>query len=128
MVGMGIIASKNMNNAIFFKWLWKFANVIPSLWVKVIQDYYFMRGRSWNKGRAHSSFTSPIWKDVLRQTSSFCEHTEVVLGDNKDCLFWKDAWNSPEPLTVSFLAWYDTTKNPKLSLHRAVVLLMVKGW
>lgn len=52
--GMGIIALANINNALLFKWLWKFANGIPSLWVKVIQDHYFRRGRSWTKGRAPS--------------------------------------------------------------------------
>lgn len=125
--GLGIKSLQSMNLVMLTKWLWKYATDPSFLWALVIQDHYFRRGRSWTKGQSKFSFTGPIWRNILRQSSFLCSNTKVMLGDGRDCLFWMNSWSPTSPLLDVFPSLYATTKNPSLTMHRAVNLHRYRG-
>lgn len=89
---LGIVSLNTINTTLLIKWLWKLANVAPLHWVTITQDHYFIRGRSWTKGRAKLSFTRQIWLGILSFFQILCDLTKLKLGNGRDCLLWKDLW------------------------------------
>ncbi|XP_061354895.1 uncharacterized protein LOC133299454 [Gastrolobium bilobum] len=87
--GLGIINLRIQNEAFMQKIAWQIANDQKSLWVQVLLVKY---GRKKNPKRSMIAkrSDSTLWKNICTAREKMAQHTEWVIGNGKDTLFWQD--------------------------------------
>lgn len=109
MGGLGIRNIKDMNDALLFKWWWRYGMERNALWRKVINAKYKMKGSNWIPNSDLSKKVSCIWKDIMqtkernpRMYTIFLNNAKIKVGDGSSTLFWLDTWLGNQSLAEAF--------------------------
>ncbi|GKA35403.1 RNA-directed DNA polymerase, eukaryota, reverse transcriptase zinc-binding domain protein, partial [Tanacetum coccineum] len=94
--GLGVSSLYALNQALLFKWVWRFYTQKSSLWSKVI------RGIHGDDGKLHKKFNHyhpSIWLDIVHEVRllkdqgvDLCSFIHKKMGNGSDTSFWEDTW------------------------------------
>ncbi|GFY80587.1 hypothetical protein Acr_01g0003960 [Actinidia rufa] len=116
--GLGIRDIKLLNEALLLKWWWRFGMDKSSLWRKVLNAKYSMKGRDWIPRMEPTRKVSTIWRNIMQvhirqpvMFEAFMENAKLRFGDGSTIKFWKDIWMGNLPLQSQFSTLYKITIN-----------------
>ncbi|GKA02854.1 hypothetical protein Tco_0675635 [Tanacetum coccineum] len=94
--GLRVSSLYALNQALLFKWVWRFYTQKSSLWSKVI------RGIHGDDGKLHKKFKHyhpSIWLDIVHEVRllkdqgvDLCSFIHKKMGNRFDTSFWEDTW------------------------------------
>ncbi|GJY52758.1 hypothetical protein Tco_0444422 [Tanacetum coccineum] len=101
--GLGIGSIYGLNIGLLFKWIWRFLQNAPDLWIKTIKAIYGQHGGIFD-GSKHRSNLSP-WCGILSSINSLkLKGIDLLalcirkLGNGASIRFWEDIWHGTLPL------------------------------
>ncbi|GJR89466.1 RNA-directed DNA polymerase, eukaryota, reverse transcriptase zinc-binding domain protein [Tanacetum coccineum] len=104
--GLGIGSIYGLNVGILFKWIWRFLQNAPDLWINIIKAIYGQHGGLFN-GLTHRSSLSP-WCGILSSIKSLkLKGIDLLalciqkLRNGVSIRFWEDVWSGTSPLKLS---------------------------
>ncbi|GJW11426.1 RNA-directed DNA polymerase, eukaryota, reverse transcriptase zinc-binding domain protein [Tanacetum coccineum] len=101
--GLGIGSIYGLNVGLLFKWIWRFLQNAPDLWINIIKAIYGQHGGIF-EGSTHRSSFSP-WCGILSSIRSLnLKGIDLLalcirkLGNGVSIRFWEDVWSGTLPL------------------------------
>ena len=104
--GLGIGRLKEKNQALLFKWLWRFPLEQDSIWAKVIRSKFGVHPNNWDAGVAkRCTYRSP-WKYISSLYGGFRHWVGFRVGNGSRIRFWEDVWCNDVALCNRFADLY----------------------
>ncbi|GJZ65651.1 RNA-directed DNA polymerase, eukaryota, reverse transcriptase zinc-binding domain protein [Tanacetum coccineum] len=101
--GLSIGSIYGLNVGLLFKWIWRFLQNAPDLWIKTIKAIYGQHGGIFD-GSTNRSNLSP-WCGILSSINSLkLKGIDLLalcirkLGNGASIRFWEDVWHGTLPL------------------------------
>ncbi|GKC01021.1 RNA-directed DNA polymerase, eukaryota, reverse transcriptase zinc-binding domain protein, partial [Tanacetum coccineum] len=114
---LGVSSLYALNEALMFKWVWRFFTQSSSLWARVIKAIHEEDGKIGKKAKSSSP---SIWLDIVHEVELFKDWgTDLVsfiykkLGNGANTSFWEDAWRGGTafkclyPKLYALELWFD---------------------
>nr|GEZ89375.1 RNA-directed DNA polymerase, eukaryota, reverse transcriptase zinc-binding domain protein [Tanacetum cinerariifolium] len=119
--GLGVNSIYALNQALLFKWIWRFRNYPNALWVQVVKAIHGEDGKlSFNFRR---SYPNTVWIQIVKAISnlkekevdllSFCKKK---LGDGCDTQFWIENWIGDQTLKFMLHRLFALETNTLISM------------
>ncbi|GJY19819.1 RNA-directed DNA polymerase, eukaryota, reverse transcriptase zinc-binding domain protein [Tanacetum coccineum] len=116
--GLGVSSYFALNQAILFKYLWRFISQYSSLWSKFIKVVHRAKGSLDNVTIA---LRRSHWLDILWEVSSLkskgidlLSYARRRIGNGADSMFWEDLWIGEKTLKIQYPRLYS------LELHKDI--------
>lgn len=114
--GLGIKDISLDNQALLFKWIWRFNQQHDSLWAQVLKAKYSFQSES-GISLVVGNNLSPMWKDIqkfLRTNGSFSilNNISSAIGNGESTKFWYDKLLGEVPLKFHFGRLFNLCSNP----------------
>ena len=100
--GLGVRSLSKMNQALFCKWCWQFANERDPLWRLVINTKFGEEDGGWNTSDIRGGYGIGLWKDISKEWLTFSQNTISSLGNGRRLGFWNDSWYGETVLCNAF--------------------------
>ncbi|GKF59057.1 hypothetical protein Tco_0175843, partial [Tanacetum coccineum] len=91
-----VLAPKDKNRGLMFKWVWRFLSQDSSLWSRVIKAIH---GGDGNIGVVSNNGTKYVWMNIVSEINvlskkgiNLMEFLRIKLGNRESTLFWEDSW------------------------------------
>lgn len=115
--GLGVLDLQKHNESLLMKYIHKFFNKQPVLWVQLVWDHYYSRGNLPLTGRPlRMSFW---WRDILKLLEHFKTMSRVNIQSGASCLLWFDNWHN-DYWHQSFPELFSFAKTQHISLRTTV--------
>ncbi|GJV74554.1 RNA-directed DNA polymerase, eukaryota [Tanacetum coccineum] len=118
--GLGVSSFFALNQALLFKWIWRFISHGTSLWSRVIKAIYGDHGALNNPG---AGSRSSLWYNIIREIGSlsnkginFLSHMKKKVGNGVYTSFWEEPWLSNIPLMNVFPRLYALENNKQVTV------------
>ena len=90
--GLGIKSVASFNQALLWKWLWRFGHEVTHLSRRVISTKYGEGQGGWCTKVCRRTHGCGLWRSIQKGWESFSKHLSFVVGEGTRIRFWHDRW------------------------------------
>ncbi|GKE18936.1 hypothetical protein Tco_1426513 [Tanacetum coccineum] len=119
--GLGVSSYYALNQALMFKWVWRFRNDSNSLWARVIKAMHGVDGRI---GKSTKSYHPSAWVDIVNEVNKLKSQGLDLLGlmkkkvgNGKETSFWDEAWRGDIIFKYRFPRVYALETNKMITVE-----------
>lgn len=121
--GLGIRSMRELNKALFYKWLWRFGAKRSLIWKQVVSAKYGEGMYDWSCRMPTGSMGCGLWKEINMDVFFSFIKFKVNKGDRVK--FWLDVWCSREPLKDLFPSCFSLAISRNGSVQEHMIRLKV---
>ena len=115
--GIGILATRRMNEALMLKWVWRILRGDGGLWLQLVKAKYL---RGCPLMACERKEGSQFWRSLQAIKHEIRLGATFSVGDGGSTLFWLDSWLGERPLRYEFPELFAICSDPMLLVADAV--------
>ena len=127
--GLGIGSLGAFNNALLFKWKWRFLQHPDALWVRVVDAIHGSAASQ----RARNRTLTP-WLNIDRAIGvlkekgiDLIDNCSLNVGDGRKTRFWLDPWIASRPLAEEMPRFFSLETDPGVTVEYRNTVDKIKG-